>query len=149
MELLAEGKELNGPKAKATAQGKGKPVCIICHVKCSNREELKKHIQSKHKKKMETTCPHSYLECKTCNRLNMHIDEKHYHHKSIVNKEKCPKCNMKFGTPDELEDQSAADHPTDRKSKHQSSKEKSSKKDDSKTGAHVMKGDSTKKDSSK
>ena len=42
LELLAENKELKVPKAKPTAHGKGKPVCIICHVKCSNKEELKK-----------------------------------------------------------------------------------------------------------
>ena len=146
LELLAEDKELKAPKAKPTAHGKGKPVCIICHVKCSNKEELKKQIQSKHKKKMETTCPHCYLECK---RLNMHIDDKHYDCKSIINKEKCPKCNMKFGTPDELEDHIAAGHPTDRKRKHQSSKGDSSKKDESKLAADAMKADSTNKDSSK
>ena len=149
LELLAEEKILKIPKAKPAAQDKGKPVCIICHVKCSNKEELKKHIESKHKKKTETTCPQCYIECKTCKRLNMHIDEKHYDRKSIVNKEKCPKCNKKFGTPDELEDHIAADHPADRKNKHESSKEESSKKDDSKVAAHVMKADSTKKDSTK
>ena len=49
----------------------------------------------------------------------MHIDDKCYDHKSIINKEKCPKYNMKFGVPDELKDHIAADHPTDRKRKCQ------------------------------
>ena len=79
----------------------------------------------------------------------MHIDEKPYDHKSIVNKEKCPKCNMKFGTPDELEDHITADHSTERKRKHHSSKVESSKKYESKLAADATKADSTNKDSSK
>ena len=82
---------------------KGKPICIICQEKFSNKAQLKAHISKKHKCASPNSCPYCYKHFKTKKSLNNHIDSAHYDCKSIVNKEQCEHCQQKFGTTVELE----------------------------------------------
>ena len=63
----------------------GLPICVICKMKCSNKEDLMQHIKKCHKRSSNKSCPHCYLEFKLLKSLNNHIDKMHYDVKKNVN----------------------------------------------------------------
>ena len=66
----------------------GLPICVICKMKCSNKEDLMQHIKKCHKRSRDKLCPHCYLDFKSLKSLNNHINKMHYDVKKNV------KCNM-------------------------------------------------------
>ena len=62
----------------------GLPICVICKMKCSNKEDLMQHIKKCHKRSSNKSCPHCYLDFKSLKSLNNHIDKMHYDVKCTI-----------------------------------------------------------------
>ena len=82
-------------------------TCNYCNKNFSQKNNLKRHIKSKHEAtnlrcdKCEYTTDR--LDC-----LKRHIESKHYQ-----NKIKCPECSVEFGRKDSMEKHKKEYHPKD------------------------------------
>ena len=74
----------------------GLPICVICKMKCSNKENLMQHIKKCHKRSRDKSCPHCYLDFKSLKSLNNHIDKMHYDVKKNVKRNMCVLCAEAF-----------------------------------------------------
>ena len=75
---------------------RGLPICVICKMKCSNKENLMQHIKKCNKRLSDKSCPHCYLDFKPLKSLNHHIDKMHCDVKKNVKRNMCVPCAEAF-----------------------------------------------------